>query len=47
MNPDEAWELITSRLGDLTDRQLSKIILVIREIQLEREDEKIEASTVR
>lgn len=47
MNPDEAWELITSRLGYLTDRQLSSIILVVREIQLEREDEKIEASTVR
>lgn len=47
MNPDETWDLITSRLGDLTDRQLSRIILVVREIQLEREDEKIEASTVR
>ena len=47
MNPDEAWDLITSRLDDLTDKQLSKIIFVIREIQLEREDEKIEASTVR
>lgn len=47
MNPDESWNLITSRLGDLTDRQLSNIILVIREIQLEREDEKIEASTIR
>ena len=47
MNPDDAWALITSRLGDLTDRQLSNIILVIREIQLEREDEMIEASTIR
>jgi hypothetical protein len=47
MNPDEAWDFITSLLEDLTDKQLSNIILVIREIQLEREDEKIEASTVR
>ena len=47
MNPDnEAWDLITSRLEDLTNRQLTNIILVIREIQLEREDDKIEASTV-
>jgi hypothetical protein len=39
--PEDAWDDITDRLSELTDKQLSNLILVIRETQVDRETETI------
>lgn len=38
------FEQITERLEDLSDKQLTNLIEVIRQVQVEREDDKIAAS---
>jgi hypothetical protein len=43
---DLAFEDITGRLDELSDKQLTNLITVIRTVQVERENEAIEASTV-
>lgn len=43
---DFIFEKITESLDKLSDRQLTNLIEVIRTLQVERENDKIEASTV-
>lgn len=43
---DLVFEDITERLPELSDKQLTNLITVIRAVQVGREDELVEASTV-
>jgi len=43
---DLVFEEITERLPELSDKQLTNLITVIRAVQVGREDERVEASTV-
>ena len=43
---DLVFEDITERLPELSDKQLTNLITVIRTVQVGREDERVEASTV-
>lgn len=45
-NRDIVWEDITEKLDELSNKQLTNLITVIRTVQTERESEAIEAATV-
>jgi hypothetical protein len=47
LSQKETWDIITELLGGLSDKQLSNLVLVIREVQVERENDKVEAATVK
>ena len=43
---DLVFEDVVGRLDELSDKQLTNLITVIRTVQIDRESERIEAGTV-